>query len=225
MRKKLTRKQYAEKFEKLNYIFQDGEVIKQCVAPYPCYWFVSNCGYVLSLHGKKVKKLKARWNPRVKQWEYEYRPKGAKNNKKVIVWKIIAEYFCECQFETEEEIQTHHINPRKNFKPDESEKCNRADNLQALPKSIHKRATYFGNHTQDQLDRESDDRVKKAGCPDIQINLNSEQFMAWLISAMQDSIDRGVSPYAYLITNTDDSENKRVEVRKIGKVGYEYKEE
>ena len=57
MRKKLTRKQYAEKFEKLNYIFQDGEVIKQCIAPYPCYWFVSNCGYVLSLHGKKVKKL------------------------------------------------------------------------------------------------------------------------------------------------------------------------
>ena len=49
--------------------------------------------------------------------------------------------------------------------------------------------------------------------------------MSWLISAMQDSIDRGVSPYAYLITDTDDSENKRVEVRKIGKVGYEYEEE
>lgn len=37
---------------------------------------------------------------------------------------------------------------------------------------------------------------------------------------MQDSIDRGVAPYAYLITDTED-ENKRVEVRKIGKVGYE----
>lgn len=78
----------------------------------------------------------------------------------------------------------------------------------------------MGSHTQDQLDRESDERVKKADCPDIQINLNSEQFMSWLISAMQDSIDRGVAPYAYLITDTED-ENKRVEVRKIGKVGYE----
>ena len=41
---------------------------------------------------------------------------------------------------------------------------------------------------------------------------------------MQDSIDRGVSPYAYLITDTED-ENKKVEVRKIARVGYEYREE
>ena len=49
--------------------------------------------------------------------------------------------------------------------------------------------------------------------------------MSWLISVMQDSLDRGVAPYAYLITDTeDDSEDKRVEVRKIAKVGYEYGE-
>lgn len=48
MRKKLTRQQYSDKFdqqmERFNYIPQPGEMIHQCSAPYPDYWFLSNKG-------------------------------------------------------------------------------------------------------------------------------------------------------------------------------------
>lgn len=57
MRKKFTREEYKEKFEKLCFIYQDGEVIVQAKEPYPQYWFVSNKGYVISIHGRKVKKI------------------------------------------------------------------------------------------------------------------------------------------------------------------------
>ena len=42
--KKLTREEYNEKFikqfEKLCYIPQENELIKQCKEPYPSFWFL-----------------------------------------------------------------------------------------------------------------------------------------------------------------------------------------
>ena len=234
--KKMTKEEYQQKFEdqmeRSEYTLEDGEVIVQCHAPYPVYWFVSNKGKLYSAYRKELYLIEPYYCETGKKnkdgkrsgsnWYYEYHMDGEVNNRHVTMHKLIAEHFLQCDINYEDEdTEIHHIKGRKAFTKDQAKECNSVENLQVLPKSIHRKATYMGSHTQDQLDKDSDDRVKKAGCPDIQINLNSEQFMSWLISAMQDSIDRGVSPYAYLITDTDDSENKRVEVRKIGKVGYE----
>ena len=239
MRKKLTREQYAEKFEKMmevyNLVPQDGEIIMQCNEPYPGCWFISNVGYLYTAFNSRIQVVKPNYRKtgiknkngerNGKDWYYLYPVEGKKYNQKIAMHKLIAEHFLQCDINYyDEDTEIHHIKGRKAFTKNQAKECNSVENLQVLPKSIHRKATHMGSHTQDQLDKDSDDRVKKAGCPDIQINLNSEQFMSWLISAMQDSIDRGVSPYAYLITDTED-ENKKVEVRKIARVGYEYREE
>lgn len=162
-RRQLSREEYKEKFEKLCFVYQDGEVIVQAKDPYPSYWFVSNKGYVISIHGRKVKKIKARWNERAKQWEYEYLPKGAKYNKKVIVWKIIAEHFCEDEFKISDDTEVHHIKARKTFNPNESELCNRVSNLQVLPKSVHKDLTHKYGKTEEEYEEEARKRAEKAG--------------------------------------------------------------
>lgn len=162
-RRQLSREEYKEKFEKLCFVYQDGEVIVQAKDPYPSYWFVSNKGYVISIHGRKVKKIKARWNERAKQWEYEYLPKGAKHNKKVIVWKIIAEHFCEDEFKISDDTEVHHIKARKTFNPDESEICNCASNLQVLPKSVHNDLTNKYGKTEEEYEEEACKRAEKAG--------------------------------------------------------------
>lgn len=198
-RRQFTREEYKEKFEKLCFIYQDGEVIVQAKEPYPQYWFVSNKGYVISIHGRKVKKIKARWNERAKQWEYEYLPKGAKHNKKVIVWKIIAEHFCEDEFKISDDTEVHHIKARKTFNPDESEICNCASNLQVLPKSIHNDLTNKYGKTIEQLDKESEERAKKAGVESVQ--MTNEELMRMLITGM---ITNDGTPIVYLSKQADD---------------------
>lgn len=234
--KKMTKEEYQKKFEeqmeRSEYSLEDGEVIVQCHAPYPCYWFVSNKGKLYSAYRKELYLIEPYYRETGKKnqdgkragsdWYYEYHLDGEKNNRHVTMHKLIAEHFLKCDINyDDEDTEIHHIKGRKAFNKDQASECNSAENLQILPKSIHKKATYMGNHTQDQIDRDINEKVAKSGCPNIQLDLNSDQFMNWLITAMQESINRGVAPYVYIINDTEDSEHKTVEVRKIGKVGYE----
>ena len=150
MKKTTRREEYKEKFNKqmqvFNYIMQDGEQIVQCKAPYPEYWFISNKGYLFSVYAGKLRILKA--NHRYigtmnkngvrtgQDWYYEHAIEG-KYNKHIPMHKIMSEHFGKNEFGSEE-IEVHHIRKNLRYKPNDGNVCNRAENLQLLPKEIHK---------------------------------------------------------------------------------------
>ena len=125
-RNKLTRQQYSDKFdkqmEKFYYIKQPGEVILQCNAPYPEYWFLSNKGYLFSAYNNDVRIIKPnltetgaknKEGKRTGQtWEYEYKVAGEKNNRHVAMHKLMAEMFVEDEFTSDEDRDVHHIQKR-----------------------------------------------------------------------------------------------------------------
>lgn len=169
-----TREYYKERFEdqmkRFCYIPQDGERIVQCRDPYPPFWFISNKGYLFSAYYKDIRILSD--NPTVngmknsdgeyngRKWHYIYDKK-----KDVTMQKLVADHFIECEFDADEEIEIHHIKKQKSFADNEGQLCNSADNLQLLPKSIHNEATRYGSKTMEQLDQETEEKVKKSGCP------------------------------------------------------------
>lgn len=208
MRKKLSRKEYKEKFDHLmeteyNYIPQDGERIIQCHEPFPDWWFISNKCYLFSVANKHIKILND--NPsecglkrkdgtyQETKWRYRY----GKND--ISTWKLVAEHFCECEFDTDEEIDIHHIKGKTTFNPEDGKKCNRADNLQALPKSVHKDLTHKYGKTIEQLDKESEERAKKAGVESVQ--MTNEELMRILITGI---LTNEGTPIVYLSKQADD---------------------
>ena len=219
-KKKFTKEDYAAKMERLlketNYQLQDGEEIRQCNDPYPAYWFVSNKGYLLSVAGKTIKHIKARYRTTGKtnkdgsknggNWFYTYVNKSGKL-KNVTVHTLIAEHFL--GYERNKDLEVHHIKKSRSFSSDEFEKCNCVDNLQVLPKQIHQRATKIGNHTQDQLEEE---RNKKA----INITMSKEQSMR-LFDAIVQSINDG-NTTLYISNNPDNLMDKTVDVKRVAKI-------
>lgn len=216
--KKLTKQEYQEKFirllEETNYQLQEGEEIRQCKDPYPAYWFVSNKGYLLSVAGKNIKIVKANYRKTGKSnkdgakkgqdWYYEYKIPREKWNTKVTAHTLFAEHFL--GYKRNKDLDVHHIKKSKSFSLDESEKCNCVDNLQVLPKQIHKRATYYGGHTQDQISQEQDKNA-------INITLSEEQSRR-LFDAFVKSVKDGKAT-AYISNNPDDLRDKMVDVRRV----------
>ena len=175
-RKKLTPEHYVEKFKdqmsRFNYIPRDGEIIVQAKAPYPSYWFVSNKGYVLSVHDNNLKILndnsnyEGRKNKDGERTELKWRYKNINlPGGEVSAWKIVSDHFCECPFTgyEDEEKEIHHVKKKATFNPDESKECNQAANLQVLPKSIHDQLTNFAAKTVEKQDAEREEKARKAG--------------------------------------------------------------
>ena len=235
MRKKLTRENYAEKFKKMmevyNFVPQDGEIIMQCHEPYPGWWFISNTGYLYSGYFKNIKVLKPHYRKTGKEnkngermghdWYYVYN--NNEGSPHPTMHKLIAEHFLKCDINYDnEELEVHHIKKRKSFKPDEAVECNKADNLQILPVSVHDRATYYGNHTQGQIDRDNEERIKKTDYAEEQINISPKEWEHFWISVIQDSIERGTPVYGYFMpyNDPDNLDEKEVSVYQIKAVGY-----
>lgn len=212
----LTRTEYKEKFEKLmskfNYVPQEGEIIVQCHEQYPPYWFLSNKGYLFSAYYNDLKmiepifdrtsKANAAGERPGKNWRYSRRKESSSNLQRYDMAKMIAEHFLQSEFDTDEDLEAHHIKKRTTFRPDEAALCNRADNLQLLPKSIHKKLTHYASKTSEQLDQEIADKVKAAGAPEYQ--LTQEQLQQILFNALQSCLNQGIQPITYSTTVTDD---------------------
>lgn len=212
----LTRTEYKEKFEKLmskfNYVPQEGEVIVQCNEQYPPYWFISNKGYLFSAYYNDLKmiepifdrtgKANAAGERPGKQWRYSRRKESGSNLQRYNMAQMIAEHFLESEFDSDEELETHHIKKRTTFQPEEAAQCNRAENLQLLPKSIHKQLTHYASKTSEQLDQEIADKVKAAGAPEYR--LTQEQLQQILFNALQSCLGQGVQPITYSTSIVDD---------------------
>lgn len=208
--KKLTREQYQEKFinllEETNYQLQDGEKIIQCKDPYPAYWFVSNKGYLLSVYGKTIKHVKARYRTTGKtsgNWFYTYVNKSGKR-KNVTVHTLFAEHFL--GYERNKDLEVHHIKKSKSFSSDELEKCNSVENLQVLPKQIHQKATKIGSHTKDQLDEERNKNV-------INITISLDE----IIKVFKENAKDG-NTTMYISNNPDNLIDKTVDVKRVLKI-------
>lgn len=229
-KKRLSREEYAEKFEelfsKINYIPQSGEKIVQCKEPYPDYWFVSNKGYVFSVYKNNIKVIKPNFDctgkankegKRVgKGLRYGTRISGNKNLTRYDMGKLMTDHFTENEFKSDEDTEIHHIRKRKNFESNEAQFCNRADNLQILPVSIHKKLTQYSNKTNKELDLNIDQKIKKSECPSCLCT--QEQLQNICRYALQDCLDQGVYPVIYTMTINDDVQNIESEAHLIKSV-------
>lgn len=227
MKEKLTRQQYSDKFdqqmERFNYIPQQGEMILQCSAPYPDYWFMSNKGYLFSAYYNEARILKpnptetGKKNKEGKRtgqsWEYEYKVEGEKNNRHISMHKLMAEMFVEDEFVSDEERDVHHIQKRTSFDVSQPQFCNRAENLQRIPTPIHKQATYYGSKTMEELDKETQKKIDESGCP--QYFFTQQQLQQILETALKSSIAAGQQPYLIMTTVNDDVSKIKVDVQPV----------
>ena len=213
--KKYTREECSKKFDDLmmntfNYVMQEGEQIVQCKEPYPAYWFMSNKGYLFSAYGNKIKVVKP--NHRYtgtknkdgsrtgQDWYYEYKVKGQKHNKHVSMYRVMSDCFLENEFGSDDN-EIHHIRKKNQYKPSEGKECNRADNLQLLPREIHKNLTYYASKTDVDHNKEMEEKIKNADCPSFQ--LSQEQFQVLLMSALYDCDINVGKPVMYTTTITE----------------------
>ena len=231
--KKYTREEYSKKFDDLmmntfNYVMQEGEQIVQCKEPYPAYWFMSNKGYLFSAYVNKIKVVKP--NHRYtgtknkdgsrtgQDWYYEYKVKGQKHNKHVSMYRVMSDCFLENEFGSDDN-EIHHIRKKNQYKPSEGKECNRADNLQLLPREIHKNLTYYASKTDVDHNKEMEEKIKNADCPSFQ--LSQEQFQVLLMSALYDCDINVGKPVMYTTTITENVEAHVLDVEKILKQNLE----
>lgn len=230
--KRYTREEYSRKFDDLmmntfNYVMQEGEQIVQCKEPYPVYWFVSNKGYLFSAYGGKVKVVKP--NHRYmgtknkdgirtgQDWYYEYKVKGQKHNKHVTMHRVMSDCFLKNEFESDNN-EIHHIRKKNQYKPNEARECNRADNLQLLPRDVHKKLTYYASKPDAEHNKEMEEKIKNADCQSFK--LSQEQFQDLLIAALYDCNVSGGKAIMYTTTITDNVEDIEAEahVLDVGKI-------
>jgi hypothetical protein len=223
-KKNLTRTEYAEKFKeqmsRFNYIPQEGEVIIQCKESYPPYWFISNKGYLFTAYYNDIKIMTPNYDETGKansegkragrDWRYGTRIGGNKNLTRYNMARMMLDHFGKCEFETDEKIVAHHIDKRNNFQSNEAQRCNRADNLQLLPESVHKELTKYASKITDELDKEVEKKVKKSGCPQYYTNdlmsliepplKESQELGIGAVFVMDESDPNNIKAKAYPIT-------------------------
>lgn len=226
--KTLSREEYDKKFkeqlDRFYYIPQAGEVIVQCHEQYPPYWFISNMGYLFSAYKRNVNILKPNFDKTGKadkdgkrhgrSWRYGTRINGSKNLIRYDMAQMVAEHFCKNEFVTDEELETHHIKKKNTFAANNPQKCNRADNLQPLPKkTIHAKATRYASKPGIVIDKEIQKKAEDAGCPIY--HCSESQLEALLMAAIRNSLAQGQQVVRYSTTLNTEPGNIEAEAHLI----------
>lgn len=166
------RRFYQKKFESLNWIPGPDEIIIQALPQFPCYWFISSQGYVLSMFGKNPRILKpgyctcgvlhengkrynSDWKLSFKAFSPVYSEAQVASGKLITVRlsSIVAEHFPRQYIPEEykdEPIENHHCTPKSFYAPDQGREANRASNMRQIPATIHKKLTKLQNKTFEQ---------------------------------------------------------------------------
>lgn len=134
-------------------------------------------------------------------WYYEHAIEG-EYNKHIPMHKIMSEHFGKNEFDSEE-TEVHHIRKNLRYKPNDGNVCNRAENLQLLPKEIHKELTRYASKTNAELDKELKQKVKEADCP--MYAYTPEMLEALIKWNIQNCIANGLQPVIYMTSITDDA--------------------
>lgn len=154
-----TKEFYKKKFDDLrqhtyNFIPQEDEIFKQCDGiTEPSYWFISNYGRLFSVYYKNeplkqisVNYTKSGTERKQHDWSYVTKYKGKQREPRL--HRLVAKYFLKNEFDGYAEVEgepleVHHILPESTFAEDEPFKANRSDNLQILPKSVHRDVSHI----------------------------------------------------------------------------------
>ena len=134
-------------------------------------------------------------------WYYEHAIEVA-YNKHITMHKIMSEHFGKNEFGSEE-TEVHHIRKNLRYKPNDGNVCNRAENLQLLPKEIHKELTRYASKTNAELDKELKQKVKEADCP--MYAYTPEMLEAVIKWNIQNCLANGLQPVIYMTSITDDA--------------------
>jgi hypothetical protein len=207
-----TREEYKEKFDRLfngyNYIMQPDEKIIQCKEPYPPYLFISNKGYLWSVYHDNLYLMKPHLKPTGRKNKDGNRPSFdwdyCINDRPVKMSKIIADHFLTNEFGADEH-QIHHKRKKNTYSLNEPQKCNRADNLQILPKDIHGALTKLSRKTDKQHNEELKDKIIKSGVPIVE--MTEQQLEYLLLKAIQSSLEQGIEPVVNICTATDNKDD------------------
>lgn len=134
-----------------------------------------------------------------------------------IVHRVMSDCFCENEFGSEDN-EIHHIRKKNQYKPSEGKECNRAENLQLLPREIHKNLTYYASKPDAEHNKELEEKIKNADCPSFQFP--QEQFQDLLMVALYDCNVSGGKAIMYTTTITDNVEDIEAEahVLDVGKI-------
>ena len=125
--------------------------------------------------------------------------------------------FCENEFGSEDN-EIHHIRKKNQYKPSEGKECNRAENLQLLPREVHKNLTYYASKLDAEHNKELEEKIKNVDSPSFQ--LSQEQFQDLLMAALYDCNVSGGKAIMYTTTITDKVEDIEAEahVLDVGKI-------
>lgn len=186
----------------LNYIPEQGETFIQCSNPHPEYWFLSSHGRLFSVYGQQTKQLQVYIIPTGKKnsdgertgrvWAYNQKVNG--KTKQWTVYGLVAHYFLENEFLDEEAIEVHHKEKSRLFVKSEPFRANRKENLQLLPKSIHKVADRMTESGIAKQEKKIQAAINK-GLPVIGVDLEKS-----MLILLRDTIKQGVTPVVYLPT-------------------------
>lgn len=137
-----------------NFIPQEDEIFKQCDGiTEPPFWFISNYGRLFSVYYKneplkqiRVNYTKSGTERKQHDWSYVTQYKGKQREPRL--HRLVAKYFLKNEFDgyaevAGESLEVHHILPESTFAEDEPFKANRNDNLQILPKSVHRDVSHI----------------------------------------------------------------------------------
>lgn len=135
----------------------------------------------------------------------------------ITMYRVMSDCFCENEFGSEDN-EIHHIRKKNQYKPSEGKECNRAENLQLLPREIHKNLTYYASKPDAEHNKELEEKIKNADCPSFQFP--QEQFQDLLMAALYDCNVSGGKAIMYTTTITDNVEDIEAEahVLDVGKI-------
>ena len=116
------------------------------------------------------------------------------------------------------EAVSSYMSSIEHYKPSEGKECNRAENLQLLPREIHKNLTYYASKPDAEHNKELEEKIKNADCPSFQFP--QEQFQDLLMVALYDCNVSGGKAIMYTTTITDNVEDIEAEahVLDVGKI-------
>lgn len=221
------RRFYQKKFESLNWIPGPDEIIIQALPQFPCYWFISSQGYVLSMFGKNPRILKpgyctcgvlhengkrynSDWKLSFKAFSPVYSEAQVASGKLITVRlsSIVAEHFPRQYIPEEykdEPIENHHCTPKSFYAPDQGREANRASNMRQIPATIHKKMTKLQNKTFEQEQQ----AINEAIADKTQLNVEP----GTLESLLKVLLTLGIGPESAILQEYfQDGSTKRIDI-------------
>lgn len=211
---------YQAKFLKLlekkenKQLFRAGEEIKQCMYPYPQYWFITSKSKLYSVYGSDIKLIKPSWYKTKNKdhyniWNYHYMLDGKLHTVRMHV--ILAQHFLLSpeilSMHLDLEYHVHHIIPTKYFSKDEPYKCNALSNLQVVSAQLHNNVISSLEHNPNWFIDLA--KKQKAKIEEFEPNSKDELILKYYLNHIIKHYPEQAKDILVLVQDVTDDESKR----------------